>query len=196
MRTATKECPFCGETIKATAKKCKYCGEFLEGQPPGQTGGSRVGGDSITVGDIKNAKGVALGRGAKALSAEHVSGAVVQTEGDVTVTPGGSAVRTMAEAFAILQQALNQVPSSPNKQMAEVAVQGLKTEAEKAEKADESAVEQWFTHLLAMLPDIGEVAINTFINPISGLSTVFQKVAQKAKEIQQVREAKKVNRPL
>ena len=26
----SKECPYCGETIKQIAKKCKHCGEFLD----------------------------------------------------------------------------------------------------------------------------------------------------------------------
>ncbi len=27
-----KECPFCGELVRAKAKKCKHCGEFMDGQ--------------------------------------------------------------------------------------------------------------------------------------------------------------------
>lgn len=30
MENETKRCPFCGETIMASAKKCRFCGEFLE----------------------------------------------------------------------------------------------------------------------------------------------------------------------
>lgn len=30
MEQETKNCPYCGEKIMATAKKCKHCGEWLE----------------------------------------------------------------------------------------------------------------------------------------------------------------------
>lgn len=33
MEDATKQCPYCGEKILATAIKCKYCGEWLAEKP-------------------------------------------------------------------------------------------------------------------------------------------------------------------
>jgi hypothetical protein len=128
-----------------------------------QFGGSRQYGDNITVGDISGSTGIGIGK-----------------DVNIKVTQGLSA-EEIAEAFAPLLQAMQAKAESPEKVMAQTAVQGLEAEASKGEEAQEGNVQKWVDFLGDMAPDIWEVAVDTFTNPIKGLSTVFKKVAEKAK---------------
>jgi hypothetical protein len=53
---------------------------------------------------------------------------------------------------------------------------------QKGELADRRNVQQWFGFLASTAPDIFEVAVATFVNPIKGISKVFMKIAEKAQE--------------
>ncbi len=128
-----------------------------------QIGGRRQYGDNITVGDVSESIGIAVGKNIK-----------------VEVTNGISA-EEIAKAFAPLLQAVQAKAESPEKVMAQTAVQGLEAEASKREEAQEGNVQKWIDILGNMAPDIWEVAVDTFTNPVKGLSTVFKKVAEKAK---------------
>ncbi len=127
-----------------------------------QIGGQRQYGNNITVGDVSG------------------SNILVGNHNRVSVTQGASAAE-IAQAFAILSQAVQAKAESPEKTMAQTAVEGMKAEAEKGEEADEGKVQKWFEILGNMAPDIFEVAVDTFTNPVKGISTVFKKVAEKAK---------------
>lgn len=130
--------------------------------------GDDVGGDKISVGDISGSSGVAIGRGARST---------------VTSYQRGADVEAISDAFARLHQAVTASQALvAQKTVAQQALEKLDQEAQKGEAADEEEVQQWLDVLLAMLPDIGEVAIDTFLNPIKGLSTVFRKIAAKARE--------------
>lgn len=127
-----------------------------------QIGGSRQYGHSISVGDVKG------------------SNIVVGNHNRVSVTHGASA-EEIAQAFSTLLQAVQAKAESPEKVMAQTAVQGLEAEASKGEEAQEGNVQKWFEILGNMAPDIWEVAVDTFTNPVKGLSTVFKKVAERAR---------------
>ena len=127
-----------------------------------QIGGQRQYGSNITVGDVTG------------------SNIVVGNHNRVSVTNGISA-EEIAKVFAPLLQAVQVKAESPEKAIAQTAVQGLEAEAAKGEDADEGKVQKWFTFLAEMAPDIRDVAVDTFTNPIKGLSTVFKKVAERAK---------------
>ena len=128
-----------------------------------QIGGSRQYGDTITIGDISGSTGIGVGKNV-----------------NVKVTHGISA-EELAKAFAPILEAVQAKAETPEKVMAQTAVQGLEAEASKGEEAQEGNVQKWIDILGNMAPDIWEVAVDTFTNPVKGLSTVFKKVAEKAK---------------
>lgn len=114
----------------------------------------------------------------------RINGPAIISQGDnATIHQQGStSPDEITAAFARLQRVIAEKPASPKRVLAEQAIQGLETEARKGEAANAGTVEEWLTSLLAMLPDIGEVVLQTFLNPIAGVSLVFQKIARKAQE--------------
>ena len=111
-----------------------------------------------------------------------VSGSNIVTGNNnrVTLTHGAS-TDEVANAFSTIFAAIQAKAETPEKVMAQTAVQGLEAEASKGEEAHEVTVQKWIEILGNMYPDIWEVAVDTFTNPVKGLSTVFKKVAEKAK---------------
>ena len=121
-------------------------------------------GDSITVGNISNATGIAVGSGAK-----------------VNVKQGiDSALGELTRVFAKITKKVDILPDGPAKMMAQSAVMGLEAEAKKGDKANEDHVRQWINFLAQTAPDAWDVAVAAFANPIVGLSKVFKLVAARA----------------
>ncbi len=132
--------------------------------------GDKVGGDKITVGNITGSSAIVIGREAQATVSHGLSGDEIE------------------RVFALLMQQVNALPEGSAKDDAKDAVIKLDSEAHKGNQADEGRVRRLFNFLAETAPDAWQVAVDTFIHPIKGLSTVFQKIAERAKA---EREAKK-----
>lgn len=87
----------------------------------------------------------------------------------------------ISRVFLVLMEKADALVNVFDKQEAQNAIFALEGEAKKSDQADEKRVKKWLYFLAETAPDIGEVAIDTFLNPIKGLSTVFRKVAECAK---------------
>jgi hypothetical protein len=121
--------------------------------------------EGITLGNISGGVGIAIGTGAQAI---------------VTQSTGLEADQ-ITIAFRGIEQALTAMPEGPHKESAKSAVKNLETEARKGNQADKTKAQKWIDFLAEIAPDVWEVAIDTFINPIKGMGTVFKKIAEKAK---------------
>ncbi|NWG06289.1 MAG: hypothetical protein HXY35_06340 [Chloroflexi bacterium] len=86
----------------------------------------------------------------------------------------------ISQAFSSLYKYIKELPEGIDKVDAQKAVEALETEARKSDNADERTVRKWFNFLLDTLPDIADVAIASFINPVRGVSVAFKKIAEKA----------------
>ncbi len=124
-----------------------------------------VSDDHIEVGDITNATGVAIGHGARATVTQVSSGMSDEVAG----------------AFAALMQKVDDLPGNLDKAVAVSAIKVLEAEAAKGEEAEERDVGRWLNFLAQAAPDVWEVAVDTFLNPIKGLGTAFKKIAERAK---------------
>ena len=121
-------------------------------------------GGNISVGDISNSKGVAIGHGASANVTEGMSG------------------QDVAALFQSLSQKVAELPDGPSKTVAGQAVTGLEQEVKKGESAQEQNVKTWLNFLAQSAPGIWEVAVATLANPKAGFAAIVKLVAQKAKE--------------
>jgi hypothetical protein len=86
-----------------------------------------------------------------------------------------------ATALAGLYQLVGQLPDSSERAK---LLENLKALEAKTDDDDESNVEEIVKNVVGLVPDVAEVAINTLINPASGLASLVQKVAARIADSQ------------
>lgn len=138
-------------------------------------GGAYVGGSvSVSGGDF-------VGRDKTTITGD---GNVIGDHSSSTVIKQGVDPEAVARAFRALYSAVEQKPNLPPQDKADLKaeLQELETEVVKGEDADEGFIARRLRYIKRMAPDILEVVVATLINPVSGISTVAKKVAERMRQ--------------
>jgi hypothetical protein len=119
-------------------------------------------------------------------SSINISGGDINSTTNINTGSGdivyGAKVTTIDKVFNGLNLELDRMPEGPDKDDARDTLQKLEDEARKGNQASESRVQRWLNFLAETAPDVWDVAIETFKNPISGIGLVFKKVAERARK--------------
>jgi DNA-binding transcriptional regulator YbjK len=120
----------------------------------------------------------------------YFAGQVQVNHGDVvgrdqtkTIYNAGGDPETLANAFAALYQQVAQKPDLAPQEKADVQaeLQEVEQELQKGEQADETFIQRRLRNVKRMAPDILDVVLTTFANPVLGMGMVAKKVAEKMK---------------
>jgi hypothetical protein len=98
--------------------------------------GDQVGGDQISVGDISESQGVAIGRGAR------------------VEIRSGRGTKELAQLFSPIYQKIESRPPDSSVEKEEIAdrVKRIEKEVATGDKAEPAKVERWLQNLAAMAP--------------------------------------------
>jgi hypothetical protein len=136
-----------------------------EGQDK-ETHREEIGGDRISVGNITDSKGVAIGREAQATVTEGIG--------------GGELALLFAPVYRQIQD--RPADSDVDKEELSETVKKIEAESARGEDANPNRVERWLKYVALMAPDIFDVVAATLLNPAAGVAAVIRKVVEKAQE--------------
>jgi hypothetical protein len=142
-----------------------------------------TGGGAYVGGNVDVQDGDFVGRD-KQTTTITGDGNVVGDHSSSTVVKQQSAdAAAIARAFADFYTAVQQQPDLPQQDKADVQaeLEEVETELQKGEEANEGFIRRRLRNVQRMAPDIYDVVIATFANPIAGLGLVAKKIAEKMK---------------
>jgi hypothetical protein len=85
-----------------------------------------------------------------------------------------------AEIYRAIEHLSPAISGAERDQIREM-IKKIEAEAVKGEAANSGRIERWLKTLKQMAPDIFEVTVTTWANPVAGVGMVLKKVAEKAK---------------
>ena len=140
-------------------------------------GGAYVSGNvAVTNGDfVGRDKRTTTITGDGNVGGDHSSSRVIKQQ--------GADAAAIARAFADFYTAVQQQPDLPPRDKADVQaeLEEVETELQKGEEANEGFIRRRLRHVQRMAPDIYDVVLATFANPIAGVGLVAKKIAEKMK---------------